>query len=104
MLDANNQKSVNFAFRSGLEAKDYSGMAKKENLKPLEVELKRLEDTVQAIHQEMVYLQQREQQMRTVNGKNNYIQIVCFVGATVLCFVCSLFCVIFLLFVDFSVL
>jgi phage shock protein A len=39
-----------------------------DNLKPLEVELKRLEDSVAQIHQEMKFLQQREQQMRSTNG------------------------------------
>jgi hypothetical protein len=40
------QKSVEFQFKTGVQAKDYSSVAKKGNLKPIEVEVKRLEDTV----------------------------------------------------------
>jgi hypothetical protein len=39
------------------------------------VELKRLEDSVQQIHQEMKFLQQREQQMRSTNGNNRRKQM-----------------------------
>jgi hypothetical protein len=43
------QKSVEFQFKTGVQAKDYSSVAKKGNLKPIEVEVKRLEDTVSCI-------------------------------------------------------
>ena len=32
-----------------MEAKDYSALAKKEHLKPLELELRRIEDTVEMV-------------------------------------------------------
>jgi hypothetical protein len=32
-----------------VEAKDYSALAKKEHLKPLELELRRIEDTVEMV-------------------------------------------------------
>ena len=38
-------------------------------LKPLEVELKRLEDLSEAIVQDFAYMRQREEEMRDTNGK-----------------------------------
>jgi hypothetical protein len=90
-------KTVNFNMRMGLETKDYSAAAKKDNLKPLEgewalcfclaatasslsadpslvlfvVELRRLEDTVTMIHNEMQYMKQREEAMRSTNGNTH---------------------------------
>ncbi len=61
-------KTINFNLRMGLETKDYSAAAKKDNLKPLEVELRRLEDTVTMIHNEMLYMKTREEAMRSTNG------------------------------------
>ena len=42
--------------------------AKKEHLKPIEVELKVLEQVVQGIIDEMEYLKVRELRMRSTNG------------------------------------
>jgi hypothetical protein len=58
-------KTVSLSLSAG--GRDYAEMAKKDNLKPLEIELKRLEDAVGQIHQEMKFLQTREQQMRATN-------------------------------------
>ena len=44
-------------------------MAKAEKLKPMEVELKRLEDLGDAIVNDFAYMRQREQEMRDTNGK-----------------------------------
>lgn len=66
------QKTISLQLSSG--GRDYKELAKKDNLKPLEVELKRLEDAVVAIHAEMKLLQDREKQMRDTNGHNTHIQ------------------------------
>jgi len=63
--ESSSTKTVSLSLSAG--GRDYAEMAKKDNLKPLEVELKRLEDAVAQIHQEMKFLQTREQQMRDVN-------------------------------------
>jgi len=65
------QKIVTFDFHTGADAKDYSSVAKQGQLKPLEVELKRLEDMVISIHQEMEYLKEREVAMRATNDSTN---------------------------------
>eukprot|EP00455_Lapot_gusevi_P008119 TRINITY_DN134_c0_g1_i2.p2 TRINITY_DN134_c0_g1~~TRINITY_DN134_c0_g1_i2.p2 ORF type:complete len:110 (-),score=38.83 TRINITY_DN134_c0_g1_i2:93-422(-) len=65
------QKTVSFILKTGVNAKDYSAVAKKDNLKPLEVELRRLEDIVQSIHDDMLYLRSREEEMRNTNESTN---------------------------------
>jgi len=60
-------KYINLQLRSGLETKDYANVAKQSNLKPLEVELKRLEDLIGSIQIELQYLEGREKQQRSVN-------------------------------------
>ena len=65
------QKTISFTLKTGVNAKDYSAVAKKDNLKPIEVELRRLEDQVQAIHDDMKYLKNREESMRNTNESTN---------------------------------
>jgi hypothetical protein len=48
----------------GVEANDYTNLAEQEHLKPIEVELRRMEDVVQEIHQELLYMREREALMR----------------------------------------
>ena len=44
-------------------------MAKAEKLKPLEVELKRLEDLSDTIVNDFKYMRMREEEMRDTNGR-----------------------------------
>ena len=46
--------------KHGVEAKSYEGLGEATKLKPLEVELKRLEDLSEAIVQDFAYMRQRE--------------------------------------------
>lgn len=54
--------------KHGVEAKNYEDLAKAEKLKPLEVELRRLEDLSESIVQDFAYMRQREEEMRSTNG------------------------------------
>ena len=55
-------------------------MAEASKLKPLEVELKRLEDLSESIVQDFAYMREREQEMRDTNGKNkNLINNIIFI-------------------------
>lgn len=45
-------------------------IAKVEKLKPLEVELRRLEDLSESIVNDFAYMKKREEEMRDTNGKN----------------------------------
>lgn len=62
------KRRVEFDFLAGNEAKDYAELAKKEHLKPIELELKKLEDRVAGIAEEMSYQREREEEHR--NGKS----------------------------------
>ncbi|XP_074580269.1 transmembrane emp24 domain-containing protein p24delta9-like [Curcuma longa] len=63
--------AVEFEWRTGLAAKDWTNVAKKGQIEGMEVELKKLEDTVKSIHDEMFYLREREEQMQDMNRSTN---------------------------------
>ena len=61
-------KYISFNLRTGLNAnKDYASIAKQKSLKPIEVQLKKLEDTVTGIYSDMKYMKGREKDMRIIN-------------------------------------
>lgn len=64
-------KEVQINLRHGVEAKDYENLAKVEKLKPLEVELRRLEDLSQDIVTDFAYMKAREEEMRDTNESTN---------------------------------
>lgn len=64
-------RRVALTVKSGVEANDYAAVAKKEHLEPLELELRRLEDSVKAIHAEYQYMREREEAMRDTNESTN---------------------------------
>lgn len=53
--------------KHGVEAKNYADLAKAEKLKPLEVELKKLEDLSESIVNDFAYMRSREEEMRDTN-------------------------------------
>ncbi|SPR02029.1 GOLD domain-containing protein [Plasmodiophora brassicae] len=63
--------TLDLTMSAGASAKDYDAIAKKENLKPLELELRRLEDLVVSVHSEMQYMRTREQAHRNTNESTN---------------------------------
>ncbi|XP_067838004.1 uncharacterized protein, partial [Heptranchias perlo] len=56
--------------KHGVEAKNYEDIAKAEKLKPLEVELRRLEDLSESIVNDFADMKQREEEMRDTNGED----------------------------------
>lgn len=62
---------VELTVKMGLEAKNYESLGEAARLKPLEVELKRLEDLSEAIVQDFAYMRQREEEMRDTNESTN---------------------------------
>lgn len=66
---------MSLILKHGVEAKNYEDLAKAEKLKPLEVELRRLEDLSDAIVQDFAYMRQREEEMRDTNGSLKIILI-----------------------------
>lgn len=55
----------------GADARDWSSIQASEKLKPLETELRRIEETVNEIVQELEYLRTREQKLRDTNESTN---------------------------------
>ncbi|KAI8053972.1 emp24/gp25L/p24 family/GOLD-domain-containing protein [Syncephalis plumigaleata] len=55
----------------GADAIDYDTIAKREKLKPMEVELRRLEKMVEEIVDDIEYLKRREAKMRDTNESTN---------------------------------
>ncbi|XP_072930179.1 transmembrane emp24 domain-containing protein bai [Epargyreus clarus] len=55
----------------GIEAKNYEGIGEAAKLKPMELELKRLEDLSEAIVQDFTMMRKREEEMRDTNESTN---------------------------------
>jgi len=65
------QRELHLIMKHGVEAKNYEELAKAEQLKPLESELRRLEDLSEAIVQDFHYMRKREEEMRDTNESTN---------------------------------
>ncbi|GMH24755.1 hypothetical protein Nepgr_026598 [Nepenthes gracilis] len=63
--------SVNLDWRTGIAAKDWESVARKEKIEGVELELMKLEGAVDAIHENLLYLKSREAEMRTISEKTN---------------------------------
>uniref|UniRef100_A0A2P2Q8P3 Transmembrane emp24 domain-containing protein 10 n=1 Tax=Rhizophora mucronata TaxID=61149 RepID=A0A2P2Q8P3_RHIMU len=74
-VDGHNQGageiSVNLDWKTGIAAKDWESVARKEKIEGVELELRKLEGAVEAIHENLLYLKSREAEMRTVSEKTN---------------------------------
>ncbi|KAG7202772.1 hypothetical protein KM043_009940 [Ampulex compressa] len=57
--------------KRGIEAKNYEGIGEAAKLKPVEVELKRLEDLSEAIVQDFARMRKNEEDMRDTNEATN---------------------------------
>ncbi|KAK7295401.1 hypothetical protein RJT34_18308 [Clitoria ternatea] len=62
---------IDFVWRSGVAAKDWSKVAKKGHVETMELELKKLNDFVTSINNEMFYLCEREVEMHELNRATN---------------------------------
>jgi hypothetical protein len=78
MLTSPSVKGVTHPFRHveldidiGADAKDWSAVQATEKLKPVETELRRIEEMVAEIVAEMDYLRTREQKLRDTNESTN---------------------------------
>ncbi|ESQ35912.1 hypothetical protein EUTSA_v10008686mg [Eutrema salsugineum] len=67
----NQNVSINVDWKTGIAAKDWDSIAKKEKIQGVELEIRKLEGAVEAIHENLLYLRDREAEMRTVNEKTN---------------------------------
>ncbi|XP_027338071.1 transmembrane emp24 domain-containing protein p24delta4-like [Abrus precatorius] len=63
--------SVDLDWKIGIAAKDWDSVAKKEKIQGVQLELRKLEGTVEAIHDNLIYLKGREAEMRNVSETTN---------------------------------
>ncbi|KAF5190110.1 Transmembrane emp24 domain-containing protein p24delta9 [Thalictrum thalictroides] len=63
--------TIDFEWKTGIAAKDWTNVAKKGQIDVMQLELKKLEDIVQSIHDEMFYLREREEEMQELNRATN---------------------------------
>ena len=64
-------RQVELEFSAGVDAADYTDLARKEHLKPLELQLRKMEDRVETIHREMMAQREREEAHRNTNESTN---------------------------------
>ncbi|XP_071544772.1 transmembrane emp24 domain-containing protein bai [Panulirus ornatus] len=65
------QQEITLKTKHGVEAKTYEALGEAAKLKPLEIELKRLEDLSESIVQDFSYMRHREEEMRDTNESTN---------------------------------
>ncbi|RDX72231.1 Transmembrane emp24 domain-containing protein p24delta3, partial [Mucuna pruriens] len=72
-LDGTHQEeaTVSLEWKTGISAKDWESVAKKEKIEGVELELRKLEGAVEAIHGYLIYLKDKEARMREVSEKTN---------------------------------
>ncbi|XLS87780.1 hypothetical protein HN51_037946 [Arachis hypogaea] len=63
--------SVSLDWKTGIAAKDWESVARKEKIEGVELELRKLEGAVEAIHENLLYLKGREAEMRAVSERTN---------------------------------
>jgi len=64
-------REITLDMKHGVEARNYDDIAKAEKLKPMELELRRLEDLSEAIVNDFAYMRSREAEMRDTNESTN---------------------------------
>lgn len=68
------QTRLTIDWRAGVAATDWDTIAKKEHLDQLSVEMRKVEGQIREIYAEMLQLQQREQEMRDLNGESRLLR------------------------------
>ncbi len=68
---SNPSRHVELDIDIGADARDWSTIQANEKLKPVEADLRRIEETVNELVQELEYLRTREQKLRDTNESTN---------------------------------
>ncbi|XP_023520474.1 transmembrane emp24 domain-containing protein p24delta9-like [Cucurbita pepo subsp. pepo] len=63
--------TVDFDWRTGVAAKQWSSVAKKGDVEAMEFEMQKLFETANSIQEEMYYLREREEEMQDLNASTN---------------------------------
>ncbi|GLT85032.1 hypothetical protein SLE2022_032340 [Rubroshorea leprosula] len=74
-MDSSHQQDANLTlgldWKIGIATRDWESVAKKEKIEGVELVLRRLEGVVQSIHDNLIYLKNREADMREVSERTN---------------------------------
>ncbi|KAJ8445114.1 hypothetical protein Cgig2_029486 [Carnegiea gigantea] len=71
-VDGNHESAtLNLDWKVGIAAKDWESVAKKDHIEGVELELRKLEEIVQSVHENLLYMKNREAEMREVSEKTN---------------------------------
>jgi hypothetical protein len=65
------KRRAGLEIRTGVDARDYAEIATKENLNKLELEVRKVEDGVADILNDLKYMSRREEKMRNTNESTN---------------------------------
>ncbi|KAF2071258.1 hypothetical protein CYY_007416 [Polysphondylium violaceum] len=75
-------RTVSLEYKTGVEANDFSDVVTKGQLKPSEAELRKIEDVVESIKEDIMYMKTREETMRNTNESTNsrvkWLSFFCF--------------------------
>ncbi|GAB2271480.1 hypothetical protein Dimus_006319 [Dionaea muscipula] len=63
--------TLSLDWKIGIAAKDWDSVAKKEKIEGVELELRKLEEIVESVHENLIYIKNREAEMREVSEKTN---------------------------------
>ena len=66
--DALYTAQIDLSLKSGYEAIDYGEVAKTEHLKPVELEMRKMENILDGVVTELDYMKTREEALRNTNG------------------------------------
>ncbi|XP_020226965.1 transmembrane emp24 domain-containing protein p24delta3 [Cajanus cajan] len=65
------ETTLSLEWKTGIAAKDWDSVARKEKIEGVELELRKLEGAVEAIRDNLIYLKNREAEMREVSEATN---------------------------------
>ncbi|TKY74289.1 Transmembrane emp24 domain-containing protein p24delta3 [Spatholobus suberectus] len=65
------ETTISLEWKTGIAAKDWDSVARKEKIEGVELELRKLEGAVEAIRDNLIYLKNREAEMREVSETTN---------------------------------
>ena len=72
-VDSSRTRRVTLNIKTGYEAIDFQEVARAEQLKPLELELRKAESMVDAVVTELEYMVSRETALRNTNGRDVWV-------------------------------
>lgn len=81
---------IDVDLKTGVSAKDYSGIASVKNLKEIELKLKKLEDQTKDVHKKIQFLREREEQLRGTN-RTIHDRVITYSICTVVILLCLAF-------------